>query len=101
MIRFYDYNDDFYDECFSVKLSLLKKLPRRHTLSFQRRYEVIRCRIDVETTSCVYSLLFRNHKLGFSAQQTMYLQAAICLGGYFNINTKREDLQSLRCKASK
>ena len=47
MIRFYDYNDNLYDECFSVKLSLLKKLPRRHTALFQRRYDVVRRRIDV------------------------------------------------------
>ena len=28
--------------------------PRRHTMSFQRRCDVVRRRIEVETTSCVY-----------------------------------------------
>ena len=31
--------------------------PRRHTTSFQRRYDIERRRIDVETTSCIYRVV--------------------------------------------
>ena len=40
------------DVPFECKLS--KNRPTRHTTSFQRRYDVVRPCIDVETTSCVY-----------------------------------------------
>ena len=29
----------------------------RHTTSFQRRYDIVQGRIDVETTSCIYRIV--------------------------------------------
>ena len=39
---------------FSTVNQKSRDKPSRHTTLFQRRYDVVRRRIDVETTSCVY-----------------------------------------------
>ena len=47
-------------------------LPSRHTTSFQRRYDVVRRRIDVETTSCVYWVAILNYiRLFYTAWEVL------------------------------
>ena len=57
---FYDHekmsdSHKFNDLIYSLKeLCFMWHTTHRHHASFQRRYDVVRCRIDVETTSCAY-----------------------------------------------